>query len=469
MTLDDLKELITNESIDIEFKSTTGELKQACHTLCAFLNSNGGIVFIGVKNDCRIVGQMVSDNTRLEIANELVKFEPPANIKVEYIPVTKDKEVILLQVAKGPHQPYIYDGKPYEKVESSTRKMTQARYHQLLSQQNQVNHSWEQFYSDNYTLHDLDHEIILRIIRLSIDKKRLDEIAMREDISTVLEKLELIGSGRVKNAAMVLFGKKFLPYYPQCHIQLARFKGLDRHEFLDHDSIYGNIIDLIDKAMLFIVRHLPTAAKIVPGKLQRVETTLIPLDVIREAIINSFCHRDYSVYGGSVKLAIYDDRMEILNNGGLLPGVTIEKIKSGYSQRRNPLIGDILFRAGYIEKWGRGIKEIYGELKKAGDPEPEFQCDEYDFQVKFRFSVSMNPGVVIMTDKLNCLGKLTERQREIFNIIGQLEEARASEVLARLSASIPGRTLRHELGLLKKRGFINSKGSTKNTIWLISY
>lgn len=401
MTLDDLKELITNESIDIEFKSTTGELKQACHTLCAFLNSNGGIVFIGVKNDCRIVGQMVSDNTRLEIANELVKFEPPANIKVEYIPVTKDKEVILLQVAKGPHQPYIYDGKPYEKVESSTRKMTQARYHQLLSQQNQVNHSWEQFYSDNYTLHDLDHEIILRIIRLSIDKKRLDEIAMREDISTVLEKLELIGSGRVKNAAMVLFGKKFLPYYPQCHIQLARFKGLDRHEFLDHDSIYGNIIDLIDKAMLFIVRHLPTA--------------------------------------------------------------------SGYSQRRNPLIGDILFRAGYIEKWGRGIKEIYGELKKAGDPEPEFQCDEYDFQVTFRFSVSMNPGVVIMTDKFNCLGKLTERQREIFNIIGQLEEARASEVLARLSASIPGRTLRHELGLLKKRGFINSKGSTKNTIWLISY
>lgn len=164
MTLDDLKELITNESIDIEFKSTTGELKQACHTLCAFLNSNGGIVFIGVKNDCRIGGQMVSDNTRLEIANELVKFEPPANIKVEYIPVTKDKEVILLQVAKGPHQPYIYDGKPYEKVESSTRKMTQARYHQLLSQQNQVNHSWEQFYSDNYTLHDLDHEIILRII-----------------------------------------------------------------------------------------------------------------------------------------------------------------------------------------------------------------------------------------------------------------------------------------------------------------
>src|SRR5437868_4200060 len=82
--LSELKKLIKNESIDVEFKSTTGEIKPACKTLCAFLNCNGGMVFIGVKDDGRIVGQMVTDNTRLEIANELGKFEPPANIKVDF-------------------------------------------------------------------------------------------------------------------------------------------------------------------------------------------------------------------------------------------------------------------------------------------------------------------------------------------------------------------------------------------------
>lgn len=75
MTLEELKSLIKNESIDVEFKSTTGEIKQACKTICAFLNGNGGVVFIGIKNDGRIVGQMVTDNTRLEIANELAKFD----------------------------------------------------------------------------------------------------------------------------------------------------------------------------------------------------------------------------------------------------------------------------------------------------------------------------------------------------------------------------------------------------------
>ncbi len=232
MTLDELKRLVKDESIDIEFKSTTGEIKSACKTLCAFLNCEGGIVFIGVKDDGRLVGQMVTDHTRLEIANELGKFEPPANIKVEYVPIADNKQIVCLQVEAGTYKPYVYDGKPYEKLESSTRKMSQARYHQLLSHQNQVNHSWEQLYAENYTIDDLDHNLILAIVRKSVDKKRLYEMAMREDIPTVLEKLKLTENGRVKNAAMALFGKKFLPNYPQCHIKLARFKGLDRHEFL---------------------------------------------------------------------------------------------------------------------------------------------------------------------------------------------------------------------------------------------
>lgn len=469
MTLDELDKLIRvrEETDQVEFKATTGELHAACRTLCAFLNNSGGVTVIGARKkengEYKYVGQMVTDNTRLEVANELSKFEPPVRVRVDYVPLTDGKQIICFQVAQGSHMPYVYDGRPYERVESSTRKMSQSRYNQLLCRQNQLNHSWERFDAEKYTIDGLDHNLILSIIRKSVEKERLAEIAMREDIPTVLEKLELIENGRIKNATVALFGEKFLPNYPQCHLKIARFKGLDRHEFLDNEFIYGNIFELIEKAMLFVRRHLPLAAKIVPGKLERVETPLIPFDVIREAVINAFCHREYSVYGGSVKLAIYDDRMEVINDGGLLPGVTLEKIKSGYSKLRNPLIADILFRSDYIEGWGRGIKEIYGELKKAGDPEPEFDCDEYDFKVTFKFPTSMKPAVILKDETAN----LSERQRAIVKIISQVGEIRASDIISKLGPSPSEKTLSRDLAALKKLGVIDVRGHAWTAVWFL--
>jgi ATP-dependent DNA helicase RecG len=468
MTLVEIKRIIENESIEMEFKTNSGEIKSACRTLCAFLNYRGGYVFIGVKDDTRLVGQMVTDSTRLDIANELEKFEPPVRVIVDYVPFTHDKQIICLHVEEGPYMPYVYDGKPYERYESSTRKMSQPRYNQLLSRQNQLNHSWERFNAEKYTIEDLDHNLILNIIHASVKEKRLVEIAMREDIPTVLEKLELIEDGHVKNAAVALFGKKFLPNYPQCQLQMARFKGLDRHEFLDSEQLHGNIFEFLDRAMLFVNRHLPVAAKIVSGQLERVETPLIPLDSIREALINACCHREYSVYGGSIKLAIYDDRMELINNGGLLPGVTLEKIKDGLSERRNPLIGNILFRCRLIEGWGRGIREIIKECLDAGDPEPQFDCDEYYFQVTFKFPTSMKPEVILIDEQDKPFKRLTERQKEIVKIIEQLGGAKTSEIKEKLSDRIPDRTLRFDLAALKKLGIITSRGRGSSAEWLKS-
>ncbi len=189
--------------------------------------------------------------------------------------------------------------------------------------------------------------------------------------------------------------------------------------------------------------------------------------MIREAIVNSFCHRDYSVYGGSVKLAIYDDRFEISNNGGLLPGVTIEKIKKGYSKLRNPLIGDILFKSDYVETWGRGVKEIFGELKKAGDPEPEFQCDAYDFQVTFKFPVSMKPEVFLIDETSVLFDKLNDRQREIVEILNQVEEISFSDILKRLKNPPSEKTLKRDLGSLKKQGIIDVKGRAWTAVWFL--
>jgi ATP-dependent DNA helicase RecG len=291
-------------------------------------------------------------------------------------------------------------------------------------------------------------------------------MALKQDVPQILENFNLMIDGKINNAAIVLFGTKFMPYYPQCQLKLARFKGVNRREFLDSDLIYGNLFTLLDKAMLFVKLHLPTASRVVPGQIQRVDTHFIPLDAVREAIINALCHSDYSVTGGSIGLAIYDDRMEIFNRGGLLPGVTLEKLKSGFSALRNPLIAEVCYKSNSIEKWGRGIHDIIQYCLNVGDPEPEFQVDQVEFKVIFKFPKSLNPQVSI--DKTNDAYKeLSPRQQEIVNILSAKNQAlSAKEILELLANPPPYRTLGYDLAVLKELGIIDLQGQARKSAWV---
>lgn len=240
---------------------------------------------------------------------------------------------------------------------------------------------------------------------------------------------------------------------------MARFKGIDRHEFLDSDLIYGNVFDFLEKSILFVKRHLPIAAKVALGKLQRVETPLIPFNAIREALLNSLCHRDYSVYGGSIGIAIYDNHMEIFNNGGLPKGISLERIKSGFSKPRNPLIAEVFYRCNLIEKWGRGIQEIISSCMAAGDPEPEFIVDDVEFKVVFRFPTSIK-STVISAQKSSKAKPLTPRQQEIIDILATSDELKLNEILSKLSIAPTERTLRRDLSTLKLLGLVESSGHT---------
>ena len=344
--------------------------------------------------------------------------------------------------------------------------MIQQRYDQLISRRAQLNHSWERFEAQEYNIDWLDKNLVINTVRHGIEAERLPELAMRQEIPQILEAFNLFINDHLSNAAVVLFGTKFMPNYPQCHLKLARFKGTDRHEFLDSDLIYGNIFELLDRGVLFVNRHLPVAARIESGKLERVETPIIPFDAIREALINALCHRDYSIYQGSIGLAIYDDKMEIFNDGGFLPGVTLEKIKHGFSRLRNPIIADVLYKCRLIERWGRGIQEIIKNCMAAGDPEPEFSIDEAEFKIIFKFPSSLKPPVMSSPPRKEKIS-LTRRQEEILNILKQAQELTAKEIISKLKNPPAERTLRDDLAALKKLGLIESRGHARTTVWLL--
>ena len=148
--------------------------------------------------------------------------------------------------------------------------------------------------------------------------------------------------GKILQAAVVLFGKEFMPDYPQCELRMARFRGTDKTEFMDQRQVRAPAFKLLEEAELFCQRHFPMPAKIVPGQLRRVEAPLIPVDAMREILVNALIHRDYSIAGGAISLAIFDDRVEVWSAGtyptGITPGMLTRK---HLSVLRNPTIANL--------------------------------------------------------------------------------------------------------------------------------
>lgn len=310
MNLTELHQAIAaGESEKVEFKKSTAQLSRAAETLCAFLNGDGGQVIIGVTPEGKILGQQVADKTLQDIAAIIENFEPPAQIKIERVALNAGKEIIVLEVVAANNSvPFTFSGRPYQRVGSTTIQMPQERYQQLLLERVHSRRRWENEPAPSAKWEDLDHEEILRTVRVGVEAGRLPE-STGSDILDILGRLGLRDDNRILNAAVVLFGTRFLPEYPQCQLRMARFKGVDKSEFLDQRQLERHTFRLLEEALIFLRRHLPIAGRVLPGLFEREDEPLFPLGALREALVNAFCHRDYTNPGGSVSLAIYDDRL----------------------------------------------------------------------------------------------------------------------------------------------------------------
>ena len=377
------------EGKTLEFKRSTGELREALQTVCAFLNGSGGMVLVGVRPDGAPEGQQVSDQTLRDIAQAVDRFEPPVNLPVERLPISSGREVLVMRVdGTSDSIPFTYDGRPYERIGSTTRKMAQDTYEKLLLERTHSKRRWENLPADVLTLKDIDREEVFRIIGIAQSVGRLIGPVGRS-LSDVLDRLGLRENGQLLQAAVVLFGKTFLPHYPQCELRMARFRGTDLAEFLDQRQIRGPAFKLLEEAELFCQRHFPMPGKIVPGQMRRVEKPLIPPDAMREILINALIHRDYTVAGGAVSLAIFDNRVEVWSAGEFPRGITPALLKRRHlSVQRNPIIADMFYRTGLIEKWGRGTNRVTEMCRAVNIPPPIFAQIGLGTVVTFRVNVA---------------------------------------------------------------------------------
>ncbi len=239
---------------------------------------------------------------------------------------------------------------------------------------------------------------------------------------------------------------------------MARFRGTTKTEFLDQRQLDGHAFLLLEEADLFLRRHLPVAGRIEPGVLERRDQPLYPPLALREALVNALCHRDYSIPGGAVNVAIFDDRLEIISSGLLPSGITIADLKREHVSRpRNPLIAEVFYRRGLIERWGRGTQRIVELCRVAGQPEPDFE--EQSGNVVVRFSLSQ------YTPPLRVSHNLSDRQRRILLTLAGGEKRSFGQIYLRLPDEPPKRTVQADLRLLRDLGLVASSGRGVSARW----
>jgi ATP-dependent DNA helicase RecG len=448
------------ESERLEFKRSTGQRSDAAKTVCAMLNGLGGFVLLGVLDDGSVVGQDVSPRSLEDISTELRRIEPPAFPEIETIALENGRSVIALGVTGG-GGPYSYEGRPYYRLGPTTIPMPRTKYERLLLERMHAMARWENQPAYGIRIDDLDLVELNRTIDEAVRRQRLEDPGTR-DPKELLSGLGLVRDGEILNAAIVLFGKasQLLPNYPQCLLRMARFRGTDKTEFIDNRQETGNAFELLQRAQRFLRDHLPVAGRVIPTLFERVDDPLYPPAALREALANALCHRDYSIPGGAVSIAIFDDRLEISSTGSLPFGLTVDDLLRPHQSRPwNPLIAQVFFRRGLIESWGRGTLKIAELTQQAGLVTPEFEAQAGEVLVRFR-PMRYIPPTRVGHD-------LTPLQRELLELLAALGSASLREIRGSQRHEMPERTLQFNLQMLKQLDLVDTSGRGRGARWAL--
>ena len=448
------------ETETLELKKTTGECRQATQTLCGMLNHRGGRVLFGVTPEGNISGQQVSDHTIEEISAEIQRIEPPVFPTIERFPVNSGREVLVVSVNEGYMKPYTYKGTAYRRVGNTTLKMPREAQNRMLVERMHSEERWENQPATGWSVDDLDLSEILLTVEESIRRGRVSDPGTRDPME-LLRGLGLVKNDVLLRAAVVLFGKteRVEVEMTQCLLRVARFRGIDRTEFLDNRQFHDNVFGLLLKAERFLRENLPVAGRIVPTLFERVDDPLYPPEALREALANAFCHRDYTIGGGSVAVAIYDDRLEVTSSGTLHFELTAEQLFLPHeSLPWNPLIAHVFYRRGIIEQWGRGTIKMAELTRMAGLPQPEIEDAGGYVTVRFRPDRYVPPQRV---------GRdLTERQQEILVFLDQAGRGLAlREIIAQLEPQATQRQVREDLAILRTLELVVSTGHGRGARW----
>lgn len=183
----------------------------------------------------------------------------------------------------------------------------------------------------------------------------------------------------IKNAAVLFFAKHPRDVILQCQMTCVAYKGIKGVHIYDRVDIQDDLLSQFNEAMLFLQKHLNVRSEI--EEINRKDIYEIPLKALREAVANAIIHRDYGLRGTSIMVEVHEDRVDIVNPGGIPPGVDIKSLMR-VSMRRNELIADLFARIDKAERVGSGLRRVCDIMDAAGLPHPKIESNLF-FRIIF--------------------------------------------------------------------------------------
>ncbi|MCH5234264.1 MAG: putative DNA binding domain-containing protein [Muribaculaceae bacterium] len=458
------------ESQNIECKESWRD--EYLKWVCGFANANGGYIYIGVEDVTHnIVG--VKDSKRLleDIPNKIIThLGIIADVNLHQTEGLDYIEIIV----KPSNVPIAYKGIYYYRSGSTKQELKGIPLQDFLLKK--LGKSWDDFGIEDAVITDIDRDAIDYFIEKGIEAQRVPESMRKASTEEVLKSLQLIDrKGKLKNAAILLFGKNPLEFFPNVEFKIGRF-GQDESELLIQDIVAGNLINMADKVVdILVAKYLVSPVKF--EGMQRYESLEIPKEALREILYNSIAHKSYM--GASIQMHVYDDRIEIWNPGTLPEGYSEEILYSDHpSEPRNPNIAKVMFMAGFIDTWGRGYKKIYNGFKRNDLPIPNVSDHFNGVKVTIQRTVFQNINRAPLKNVGDFVGdnvgdnvgdfvgkKFAKRYKAIVNLIKEDPFITAVNLSKKLLVS--DRTIERDLAKMRELGILIREGDDHGGHWII--
>ena len=360
----DFEQLIKDgENQHVEFKSNFNV--DVLESLVAFANTEGGTVYIGISDKGKITGVNLNYESIQHWVNEIKSKTEPALLADANLIEIEGKKIVMFSVKEYPIKPISLQGRYYKRIRNSNHLLSTVEIANMSLSSLQL--SWDSYPAYGKTLDDLDIETINKFIEKVNSNGRL---TLRGGTwQENFQKLNLIKSGQPTNAAFLLFGKENIGY----NVHVGRFKT--PYMIIDDRMMNCNLFEAVEETMRFLISQIKVAYEITGITTQRTQIFEYPLPALREIVLNSFIHRDYT-NPMDVQIKVFDNKITFFSPGELYGKQTVAALLTDEYQAytRNKLIAEAFYLTGDIEKYDTGYTRIRSEI--ASYPTMKFCFEE---------------------------------------------------------------------------------------------
>ncbi len=490
MTVDEI--ISRKEDQTFDCKSIQIDPKALAVPIVAMANADGGVLAIGVSDKTRRIEGI---NQHTKQLNELLRVPmdfciPSVRVRYDYLPCVdcegNDNRILLMHVPASSHLHTNQADEAFMRVGDKSRRLGFDERMQLMYDKGERNFEDEAAYGA--TIDDVDMKAVEDYIKvIGYSKSAMEYLYENNDFVK-----EADGKQKVSNACILLFGKRPQRFFPRARTRFIRYEGTEEKVGTEMNVVKdvtfeGSILNQIAKTVEYLETQVREHSYLGQSG-QFVTNRNYPKFALQEMVVNSECHRDYSIKGTEIQIKMFDDRL-VFESPGKLPGlVRAENIRHTHFSR-NPKIAQFLKAYNYVKEFGEGIDRICNELESRGAVIPSFHTDAFILKSTLKAEFVDENVAEKRTNgetavPLNVLAKieseLTERQRYILKIISGESVAKKGEVSLNVPLNVPlnttfiaerlglsRKTIQRELNWLQKQGTIRRVGSKKNGHWEI--